>query len=652
MTEPLSMDQAFIRKLTDIVLANLSDETFGAEKLAKEAGLSHSTVHRKLIAIVNKDITQFIKGIRLQHAFEMLQNNEGTVSEIAFRVGFSSPVYFTKCFHDVYGFPPGEMKRLALTIPDKNQVVRINKDKKLHGSELNKHIRPILKGLNNKSNPLILFGLLAGLTIIIISIVLIIKGVNQKRGPDSPLANKSIVVLPFVNLNYDRESQWFADGIIEDLRNHLSRISELRVISKTTSEYLSGKAMTLPEIAKVVNADYVLEGSISSDGNRVRIYVQLIDAQTDRHLISERFENEMTGIFQTQSDIAKKVADELETVITPGEIAQIEKISTKNTEAYNYYLQGRYYLNKRTSDGFTKSIGYFEKATAADPGYALAWAGLADAYFLVTFWEQYPNPDGFIKAKEYSLKALELDRDLAEAHAVRGGLLTYYEWNWEEARKEFHLAVELNSSFSFGHSYYSELLNILGENEEAREQINIALELDPFFYLFHYHSGGCFFNEERYKEALDEYQKSIELEPLSNPYTIMFTCYQMLDDNTNALKALNGWVKLLNIDVPYPDFLADIYNNSGEKGICDWMLELQLKQSEPSLWGLAFCFLKTGKKDEALDMLEKCFEEKTVHLPLINNTPDFDIIRKEPRFQAIIKKMGLSAYQKRLSANH
>jgi tetratricopeptide (TPR) repeat protein len=402
------------------------------------------------------------------------------------------------------------------------------------------------------------------------------------------------------------------------------------------------------EIAKSLNVSYVLEGSISRDGERVRIYVQLIDVRDDRHLLSERFEKEMTGIFEIQSEIAKKVADKLEAVITGEESIQIDKTPTKNTEAYNYYLQGRFYLNKRTIDGFTKSIRYFEKAITTDPEFALAWAGLADVYFLIPHWKQYPVSDSYIKAKEYASKSLELDQTIAEAHAVMGGLLTWYEWNWKEAQKELQLAVKMNPNFSFGHSYYSELLNILGENKEAREQINMAMELDPFIPVFHITSGWYYYNEGKYQESVAEFQKVIELDPSFNGKMGLFDCYVMLDDNAKAVDVLNKTLEMDTNAVTYPDLLTDIWLRSGINGIWNWLIETELIKSRPSPWNLTFWFLRTGKKDQALDMLERSFREKIIILPTINNNSELDAIRTEPRFQALIIKMGLSDYQKRL----
>jgi TolB-like protein/AraC-like DNA-binding protein len=654
MIGPNSMDQAFIRRLTDIVLANLANENFGAEELAKEAGMSRANLYRRLRSVKQQDIIQLIREIRLQRAKEMLLNNEGTISEISYKVGFGSPAYFTRCFHEFYGYTPGEIRRKETGNKGSGQPETISEV-----SEDNKDNSGIA-GSNNRNSQgfkkilIIVTVLITALILIGLFYFLAIKNseIPVKSGLQDPA--KSIVIIPFKNLSDNPENQWFVDGITEDVLNQLFRIRELRVISRTTSEYLSGKALTSSEIARKLNVNYVLEGSILRDENRVRIFVQLIDARNDRHLYSERFENEMTGIFEIQSDIAIKVADKLQAIITSKERGQIYREPTKNTEAYNCYLQGRFFLNRRTGEGFIKSIGYFERAIAADPEYALAWAGLADAYYLISFWKELPvlDPDSYIKAKNYALKALELDSNLAEAHTVLGGLLTWYDWNWEEARKELKLAVELNPSFSFGHFYYYELLNILGESKKAREQLNIALQLDPFVPIFHIQSGWSFYNEGKYGESVEEFQKVIELDPFINVYMGIFKCYEMLEDSTKALDALSKALETNNIFVTSPYLLTDIYRRSGMNGIWNWLIETEFKKSRPSSWDLTFWFLRIDKKDRALNMLERLYEEKIFLLPTINNNTDLGIIRSEPRFQAIIKKMGLTDYQKSRPGYH
>jgi tetratricopeptide (TPR) repeat protein len=308
-------------------------------------------------------------------------------------------------------------------------------------------------------------------------------------------------------------------------------------------------------------------------------------------------------------------------------------------------LQGRFNIQKRTEDGFRKSIEYFEKAVAEDHDYALAYAGLADAYFLLPWYSQMPKQEAYAKSKEYVNKALEIDKNLAEAHAVLGGILTYDEWKWEEARKELKLAVELNPNFVPAHSYYSELLDILRENTEARKQINIALEIDPFFPLLHVLSAIYYFREGKYRESMDEYKVLQELNPAGFYDWQIFHNYIGLGED---LKAVEIYQKILlsrsdTLMVKKVLLVKEIYSKSGKIGLWNFMLENAL--STPNPWGLATSYARVGRKEEALHWLEKYFENRPLLLPRINNDPQLEILRSEPRFQAMITKLGLSDYQ-------
>jgi TolB-like protein len=311
MDKPLSLDQAFIKKLTDIILANLKNEHFGVEELSRFMGMSHSTIHRKLRSYTNRSLIQFIREIRLQKAHEMLKQN----------------------------------------------------------------------------------------------------------------------------LSGDADNQYFADGVTADLRDHLSRIRGLKVISGTTSEHFRGSTLTIPEIAKKLGVNYILEGSTQEDNNRTRVSVKLIDAKSDLQLLSETLDRELRDIFSVQSEIAQNVAGKLEAVLSAEEIEQIEKIPTKSTEAHINYLKGRYSWSLRTKESLMTSIKYFEKSIAEDPSYALAYTGLADAYYFQARNHLIPTAEGFRKAKEIAQKALDIDPSLAEAHAIIGGVYAWGDWQWEKARR-------------------------------------------------------------------------------------------------------------------------------------------------------------------------------------------------------------------------
>jgi TolB-like protein len=359
--------------------------------------------------------------------------------------------------------------------------------------------------------------LLSGLALVVAIVVAAFFIFNiigkRKQAEDLSKLEKSIAVLPFENLSSDEEQAWFSDGITDVIINQLSKISDLRVLGRTsTLKYKeTEEKKSIAEIGEELGVNFIIEGTVQRQENKMRISVQLIRALNEGHIWSDIYDREWKDIFDIQSDIAQRIAMELKTALTPEVKEQIEKSQTNNPEAYNLYLQGRFHWYKRTEEGLNKSVEYFEKALAADPNYALAYAGLADAYFIQTWWRWIPWIEGHTRAKEYALKALEIDKNLAEAHTVLGGILNWNDWNFEEARKELLLAVKLDPNFAIARQYYSELLDVLRENYEARLQINIALKLDPFYPMLHSMSSMYYYNEGKLKESLDEYHVMMPL---------------------------------------------------------------------------------------------------------------------------------------------
>ncbi|MGD0754446.1 MAG: hypothetical protein ABR927_05225 [Bacteroidales bacterium] len=461
---------------------------------------------------------------------------------------------------------------------------------------------------------------------------------------------KSIAVLPFTNLSNDPEQEYFSDGIVEAILDHLFKIGELKVTSGTSTKRYKNTELSVKEIGRELGVSSILEGSVQKMGNDVRITAQLIDARTDVHLWSETYDRNISDIFSIQSEVAQNVARELKATLTSKEKGQIEKNQTKNVEAYNLYLQGRFFWNTRTKDGLNRSLEYFEKAITTDPDYALAYSGLADAYFIQAYWGWIPWNEGVAKSKESVLRALDIDKNLAEAHTVFGALLNYKEWKWEEARKELQRAIELNPNFVTAHHYYSELLNILRQNDEARKQINIALQLDPFLPVLHNLSSGYFYDEGKLNEALDECLVLQELDPEfynRSFYRREFNIYYKQKEDLKALEALQKALYMDTLKVINPNAVKDIYNRLGMDGLWNWLIESELKKSNRKPLILAEEYSKIGKKEEALNWLEKAFENPPPGFANINNDPDLDNLRSEPRFQAIIKKMGLSEYAKK-----
>jgi TolB-like protein len=464
----------------------------------------------------------------------------------------------------------------------------------------------------------------------------------------SETLEKSIAVLPFVNLSNEPEQEYFSEGVVEAILNHLFKVGDLKVISSTSSKRYKNSKLSMKEIARELGVSSILEGSVQKIGNNVRITTQLIDAKTDTHLWSEIYDKDISDIFVIQSEVAQNVAMELKAKLTSREKEQIKKNYTSDTEAYNLYLQGRYFWYRRTKEDLQRSVDYFEKAISIDPNYALAYAGLADAYFIQAFWGWLPWDEGTTRSKELTITALDIDKNLAEAHTVLGAILNYKEWKWEEAQKELQLALKLNPKFVTAHHYYSELLDILGENDKARTHINIALELDPFLPVLHALSSGYYYREGKFKESLDECFVLQELEPEYYNRTLYWRKFYIYTKQKEDLKAIESLQKALYFDtsnIENSNFIREIYGKDGMNGLLKWLIERELKNSQPSYLTLARIFNMLGNKDAVLDCLEKAFENPPPGIARINNDPDFDNIRSEPRFQAIIMRMELSKYQ-------
>jgi len=650
------MDQAFIDRLSEIVLANLQNENFGVNDLAREAGLSRSIIHRRLREIKDQNISQFIREFRLKRAMELLQEHAGPASDIAFKVGFGSPAYFNKCFHEYYGYPPGEVRK---RIHPEEGVVHEPVPENLGVSkELQTGVKagPVKWMKVSRKMAILLF--ITALVVLALALV-IINGSRRK------VKDLSIAVLPFKNLTDDPENQYIADGIMEDILNNLYHISELRVVSRTTSEHYRGTDLTAKEIAKEVHARNILEGSMRQYGDKTRITVQLINAYRDNHMWSSYYDRGLTDTIGIQGDIALQIANELNVELSDKEIRHIREIPTRNPEAYNYYLRGRFLLNKANAEqradinkeGLTSSIQYFEKAIAADANFAEAYAGMAHAWLWLSSWGWLPGNEGFPKARDLSMKALEIDPDCAEAHAVKGSFDVWGERRFEEGRKEFLTSLQLNPNYPPVHQSYTQLLMITGPIEEARIYMDRALKLEPYYWVLHNLNAWIYYFEERHKEAIEACHIARDLKP-DYIYTnwLLFLNYAKLDDGMKAAEELKEIVRVAARTSQYDDEIMDACNRSGVKGLLAWLIDININKPVPAegLSGhpffIAWWYAITGDRENSIYWLERNMEAKRKvyeYFNLIATNPDFDILRDDPRFLAIIDKIGLTPYNKR-----
>ncbi len=503
----------------------------------------------------------------------------------------------------------------------------------------------VLRSKLSKSSKKIGYAVAGVLTILLVAYFLYNKA-NALQDPLEPqieITDKSIAVLPFANMSNDPEQQYFSDGIMEAILNNLTKIGELKVISRTSVMQYRNTEKTSPQIAEELGVAFLLEGGVQTVEGKVRINAQLIDAVQDKHVWSENYDRELADIFAIQSEIAQKIASQLKAILTPKEIEQIDKQRTDNLEAYNSYLMGRYFWNKRTEQSLKKSVEYFEQALAADSEYASAHAGLADAYLVLLWMGELPRPDGSSKIREQALNALEIDPKLAEAHATLG-CLAYFEWRWQEAETELVKAIELNPNYATARQWYAEYLDTFGQSAEAREQFNRALELDPLSLMIHIMSSANYYNAGELDKALKENQKVLELDKnRARPYWSSFIIYREQRRDKEAFKQLKKMWSMDSSTVKYAELTEGIYNETGIDGVIRWWMDAEVNESPNDPVFIAHHYAILGEKELALEWLERAFEMHSIGLIRLKHNRMFDGLRSEPRFAALLEKMGLEA---------
>ncbi|MDX1586433.1 MAG: helix-turn-helix domain-containing protein, partial [Balneolaceae bacterium] len=398
MNNEPSMDEAFLGKLREIVEKNLRDDQFGVRELAKEAGISRSQIHRKLKDLTGKSTSQFIREIRLEHSLEMLQRNEATVSEIAYRVGFSSPTYFSTCFHNFFGFPPGEASRLE------------NKEYVNEAAES----EPSETGSKPNARKIVYAA-----AMLVLLVILITGYYYQSSMKPSEPNSESIAVLPLYNLTGEEEQDYFVDGLHDALIGELGQLSDLRVISRTSTLRYRNSKSNITDIAEELGVKNLIEGSVYKVGDSIRIQLQLIAVEPEeQHLWAEDYARSTGDVLVMLSEVTKEIANEVNVTLTPAEDSLLADQRKVNPEAYKAYLRGRYHLTKFTPEGYDKGISYLLKATRVDPADPLPWARLALGYNTAGHGGDQP-PDAFNKAKAAAEKALKLDPSFGEIHLAR-----------------------------------------------------------------------------------------------------------------------------------------------------------------------------------------------------------------------------------------
>jgi len=482
---------------------------------------------------------------------------------------------------------------------------------------------------------------------IVASVVAVLAGIGiylfyPKSGPTSA-NSKTIAVLPFNNLSGNQEDEYFSDGITEDILAQLSKIADLNVISRTTMMQYKSTKKPLKEIGKELNAGVVLEGSVRHSGNRIRIASQLIDAGTDRHLWAETYDRDMQDVFAIQSDVAKEIAAALKAKFLPTEKERIEKKQTENTEAYQLFLLGRFYWNKRHLDDHKTAIGYFKQAIQKDPGYAMAYAGLASTYGLLPQYGLMPGE--YIPIAEAAAeKALALDTTLAEAHAVLGMIAGEYKWDWAVGEKQYLQAIELNPSYPTAHQWYAGHLSYFGRFDEALLEIQRAHDLDPLSLIINMSLGDVFYYMRQYDKAMEQYNKTLALdENFAWGHYCLGEVYEARGKFSEAIAEYQKTRTLARGGTVGISNLGHAYAKSGRKDEALKLLDELARFSEQGYsvtFDIASVYSGLGEKNKTFEWLEKAYEERSIGLTGLAIDPYWDDFRSDPRFIALLERMG------------
>ena len=471
----------------------------------------------------------------------------------------------------------------------------------------------------------------------------LLTGMGARPATSGPKI-ESLAVLPLENLSRDPEQDYFADGMTDALIAELGQIGSLRVISRTSVMQYKGVKRPLPQIARELNVDALVEGSVLRSGDRVRITAQLIGAVPERHLWARNYERDLRDVLSLQSEVARAIADEVKANVGPDVQARLARARPVNPEAYRHYLIGRFLWNKRTEEGFKQAINDFQRAIEIDPAYPPAYAGLADAYNLLGDWGYLPPRDAYPKGKAAARKALQIDEASAEAHTSLAYAYFEYDWDWAACEKEFKRAIELNPNYATAHHWYSEYLSAMRRHAEALAEAQRSQELDPLSPIISDSLATRYLFTRQYDEAIRRFRETVSLFPeFAVAYGGLGGAYMASGTYQQAIVAYQKARSLSGASAAEVAALGQAYAKGGIRGYYLWELRRLREESKHRYVravAFAYLFAGLGEKDQAFSYLEKAYEDRDWHLTLLQIGPGFDPLRSDPRFQDLLRRMN------------
>jgi len=482
---------------------------------------------------------------------------------------------------------------------------------------------------------------------------LLVEGELTKERPisvsaESRAANRreTIVVLPFADISTDGDNRYFSDGLTEEIIINLSKLHMLSVVARRTAMQYVNEGKSHQEIAGQFNVRYLLEGSVRRHGNDLRITAQLVDAINQVYLWADTYRGTIDDVFEIQEKVAGQIVDALSVRLSPDEREVLRKRYTDNTEAYQLYLQGRFFWNKRSEEALKTAIRYFEMAIEQDPNYALAWAGIADSYSLVAEYGNVPRKQLFPLAYAAVDKALEIDDKLAEAHTSRAVLLMLHDWQWEESRKAFERAIELDPNYATAHHWYASWFLSMDRMEEAISTAQKAAALDPVSQAIQKDLGLAYYYDRQYEKAEAVAKRTLELDPgYAAAHRLLSLAYLGQGRFAEAIEENEKWGSLAGSKGDVEVALAQLLAASGDHGAARELIESlqsRVTDSDNACRGFALAYAALEELDEAFLWLEKGYERREESMLSIKVDPKADNLKNDPRFAELLNKIGLS----------
>ncbi len=489
--------------------------------------------------------------------------------------------------------------------------------------------------------------ILGSSVVVLAAIVSLAYFATRMRAKDASRAKiRSLAVLPLQNLSGDPSQDYLADGMTEELIGRLSRIHGLRVISHTSTMHFKNTQLSVPEIARMLAVDAIVEGSLVQEGHQLRVHTQLIRAATDEHIWAGEYQREYQSILEVQEEVARNIVEQIQLNLTPEDRARLASRPPVDPEAYESYLRGRYYFNQRTEDALHKSIASFQQAIARDPGYAPAYSGLAEAYAMLGFRGGFPSKDALSGAKKAALKAIELDDALAEPHASLAFIAETYEWDWPAAEREYKHALELNPGYAQAHNWYGGYLTYTGRFNEGVAEAMRARELDPLSLPLNNALAGRLLAAGRYDEALRQVQTTLELDEHFAPaHQTLGWVYLHGGKQDDAIREFQNALELAGAaDTDIQLDLGFAYAVSGRpdeaRRILATLQQLHQQGIVPAA-SLATLHGALGESNEAFVWLEKAYQERDPQLTYLKAGRRFEPLRGDPRFGQLVRRVGL-----------